>query len=202
VSMAASGKLSRFLDQRLIAAKGASSVKGGNRLIFEEFVKRSPKADVHLDTQVKRLTKISHGGQTRWEVQYTEGGFTTAEIFDAVILAAPFAQTGIEIVGSTAADLIPPIDYVNLHVTIVLTNASAPQACFFNAAWPCEKSAPALVFTALDAYDQGKTATEPIINSLSYLRAFRDGSFAVKIFSRTTLSTEDLATAFGHVSGL
>jgi prenylcysteine oxidase/farnesylcysteine lyase len=175
------------------------SIKGGNRLIFEEFVKRS-KAAVHLETQVKRITKLpSKNGKPQWEVQYVEDGLMTAEVFDAVILAAPFASSGVEVVNTDAASLIPPLPYVDLHVTLVRTNASAPQSCFFNPAWSCSLPAPNTVYTALDAHEQGRIATRPVINSLNYLKELQDGSYLVKLFSRATLTPGDLARAFGNV---
>lgn len=169
-------------------------------MIFEEFVKRS-KAAVHLETQVKRIKKLpSTNGKPEWEVQYVEDGLTTADVFDAVILAAPFASSGIEMVNTDAASLVPPLPYVDLHVTLVRTNASAPQSCFFNPAWSCSLPAPNTIYTALDAHEQGRIDTRPVINSLNYLKELQDGSYLVKLFSRATLTQGDLARAFGNVS--
>lgn len=183
-----------------MAASGATSVQGGNKLIFERFGAHA--TSVRLESRVTRLVKTIDKQQVTWTVEWEDAVGSHSKKFDDVIVAAPFHSSGIEIVNSDAASLIPPIEYVQLHVTIVITNASTPQLCFFDPASPCSSAAPPTIYTALDDYDQGRTDIKPLINSLNYLKAFDDGTFAVKLFSPQTLSASDLDRAFGRYNTL
>lgn len=128
-----------------IAAEGASSVKGGNRLIFEHFANHSGAA-VHLSSPVTSLKKLQAPRTSRtpeWQLSHTVDGLDSTGTFDVVLIAAPWHQTGIQVTGSDASQTVgPPVEYIDLHVTIAITNASAPQACYFNPAWACKDPAP------------------------------------------------------------
>lgn len=130
-----------------IAAEGASSVRGGNRLIFEEFVDRS-RAKVHLNTsvtQLKKLSPSSEKGLPKWALTYADPyKGHSGRTFDAIIIASPWQFTGIDnVAGSNAASRAgPAFEYIDLYVTVAVTNASHPQACFFNPHWGCKDKAP------------------------------------------------------------
>lgn len=133
-----------------IAAEGASSVKGGNNQIFEQFVARSGAA-LHLEHQVTRIEKLEAPSKESTRAQWaltavSESGKQKAETYDLLVVAAPWHQTDLQIVGSSAPALLgPPVEYVKLFVTIVITNATAPRACFFNPKWACNDAAPQTV---------------------------------------------------------
>lgn len=143
------------------ATNGASSIQGGNYQIFEHFAQESG-ADVQLQTGVKSLRKVSAGSgasfdnSSAWEVTAVHGptGETSIETFDSVIVAAPWHSTGIEVVDSDAAEVVgPAVPYEEVHVTLVATNTTELQACFFEP----------------DADDCGKTV-DPRVYVSSYFK--------------------------------
>lgn len=138
-----------------IAAEGASSVKGGNRLIFEHMA-RARGAAVHLQQPVTSLKKLqtsvradgAKSGPVEWEVtsQHLITGQKTSKTYDIVVVAAPWHRMKMQVSSAEAKRRAgAPVDYVDLHVTLVVTNATAPQACFFNPHWACRDAAPKTV---------------------------------------------------------
>ncbi|THH12832.1 hypothetical protein EW146_g7327 [Bondarzewia mesenterica] len=138
-----------------IAASGASSIKGGNWQVFQNFVQRSG-ARVFLDTNVTSITRKS---STEWTVLSSHGSAD----YRAVILAAPYHSTGIALPDDLAA-LIPKQPYVRLHVTLLTTSAPTPNPEYFGLAKGA--SVPTTVLTTLEGVRKGGKAPE--FNSLTY----------------------------------
>ncbi|KAG9049768.1 hypothetical protein FS837_009184 [Tulasnella sp. UAMH 9824] len=103
-----------------MVASGAAQVSGGNYRIFEEFIKRSG-AKLHLNTTVSGLQKTISASTGRQAWTLSGGSHIPSTAYDHVILAAPFAFSGITLEDSTA--LLPKVEYVRLHVTLVSTTS-------------------------------------------------------------------------------
>lgn len=147
-----------------LAASGAVAIKGGNRQIFEQFLGRSGAA-FKLNATVSSITKIDPakpGQRSQWLVKSSSGGGT----YDAVIFAAPLHQTGIELVNSRAAELVPEQEYVSLYVTFILTTAPAPLPAYFGLS-PATRKMPTSVFGTFDT----ESAKKPAFNSLNYIKS-------------------------------
>ena len=122
-----------------------------------------------------------------WTVKSTRGKTD----YKAVILAAPFHSTGINLPFSLA-EQIPEQPYVHLHVTLLSTTSPTPNPKYFGLA--PSSPAPRVILTT----NQGKRGggVEPEFNSLSYHGLVREGEWAVKIFSDHELSDEWLNEMF------
>ncbi|GAA5979241.1 hypothetical protein JCM10908_002852 [Rhodotorula pacifica] len=167
-----------------LAATGAVSVRGGNRQIFEQFVGRSGarlrlgenariEELLKLDAGVRRRAKGTEGGETtgkatgrssraQWVVKTASG--IGGGTYDAVILAAPYHQTGIHIVNSPTPALITKQPYVRLYVTFVITNATTPQASYFGL-----KEGTPMPNEIFGTFTTSSTR-KPTFNSLNYLK--------------------------------
>ena len=161
-----------------LAAEGAASVVGGNRLIFENFVNRS-RATLRLNENVISLSQLD-GHPSTWEVTSTTSDEIRSALYDVVVLASPYYQSGISIISPTFIKPIPPQAYSHLHVTLLVTNATSPQACFFNPHWSCKDPAPTTILSTFAPFEEGRSKIKPRINSLNYLRQVAEGEFAVK----------------------
>ncbi|GAA5837448.1 hypothetical protein JCM3766R1_000446 [Sporobolomyces carnicolor] len=199
-----------------LAATGAQSVEGGNRRIFDQFAARS-RADIRLNTRVEEIVRLDDG---KWVVK-TESG-QNGGVFDVVILAAPFHESGISIPQLPLDSIPPPQPFVNLHVTLVLTNASAPLASYFSSrssssVLTTTSEIPKSIFSTFTT----DSTVKPEFNSLNYLQTLplsvarefdptlkaendakdlvktERGVHVVKLFSKDTLSTLDLERVFG-----
>ncbi|KIJ27216.1 hypothetical protein M422DRAFT_271647 [Sphaerobolus stellatus SS14] len=135
------------------AATGASFVAGSNFQIFQQFVQRSG-ARVHLNTEVKSLTKLSK----QWLLTTSHG---TLYFFDSVILAVPFHLSNITPPHPFHAP-IPPQPYIHLHVTL-LTTSPTPKSFYFHLK---NASAPVTVLTTSEGVAHG--GPKPEFNSLTY----------------------------------
>lgn len=159
-----------------VAAEGASSVVGGNRQIFESFAKHS-YATIKLNHKVLSLAQLD-GEPSTWELTSTSAQDLQSKMYDIVVLAAPYHQTGISIVTSSPLH-IPDQPYSHLHVTLVMTNATAPRSCYFNPTWACKDAAPTTVLSTFAPFEAG-LSPEPRLNSLNYLRELDECKYAVK----------------------
>ena len=114
-----------------------------------------------------------------WTVKSSRG----ATNYKAVILAAPFHSTGINL-PSSLAEQIPEQPYVHLHVTLLSTTSATPNPKYFGLA--PSSTVPRVILTT----NEGKRAggPGPEFNSLSYHGLVRKGEWAVKIFSDHELS--------------
>ena len=119
-----------------------------------------------------------------------------SQTYQAVIIAAPFHQTSITLPQSVI-DQVPPQPYINLHVTLLSTNASSPSPGYFGL--PEGSTVPQVVLTS--RANSRKGGKEPEFNSLSYHGSTREGEYAVKIFSMQHLSDEWLNGVFPGAVG-
>lgn len=149
-----------------LAAEGASSVVAGNLRLFELFVANSG-ASLHVQTPIEELVRLDDG---RWLVR-GQG------VFDVVLLAAPYHQSGVRIAGTDHA-AVPKQAYIHLHVTLVITTAHHPKGGFFSTELE-GKAAPAIVLSTF-AYTDAGLKRRPRLNSHNYLRKLDDGSYVVK----------------------
>ncbi|GAA5928944.1 hypothetical protein JCM10213_004946 [Rhodosporidiobolus nylandii] len=184
-----------------LAPTGAVSVKGGNRRIFEEFVGRSgARLRLGDDAKVDTLLKLDggKGERAQWVVKTASG--VGGGTYDAVILAAPFWQTGIRFVNSMAPALIPHQTYRRLHVTFVITNASTPQPSYFG--FSDKTRMPNSIFGTFST----PSTSKPSFNSLNYLKPlpasigsrFGEGEFhVVKMFSEHKIEPAVLEALYG-----
>ncbi|GAA5896918.1 hypothetical protein JCM6882_007308 [Rhodosporidiobolus microsporus] len=184
-----------------LAATGAVSVAGGNRQLFEEFLGRSgARLRLGENAKIESLWKLDGGKEKRaqWVVKTASG--VSGGTYDAVILAAPFWQTGIRVVNSAAPSFIPRQPYKELFVTFVITNASTPQPSYFDL--PDNYRMPNEVFGTFTT----PSTSKPTFNSLNYLKPlpsdlgsrFGDGEWhVVKMFSDSPLSAETLEALYG-----
>ncbi|KAK4051274.1 hypothetical protein OIO90_004755 [Microbotryomycetes sp. JL221] len=165
-----------------MAANGASAVKGGNRRVFENFLSKS-QAHVKLGETVKSITKLdaAQGKRPQFVVKTSGNGGGT---FDAVIFAAPFHQTGIELVGfkQSVQNRIPHQEYIQLHVTFVITNATTPLPEYFGLKQGT--TVPKTIFTTYDT-QTSRQQNKPEFNSLNYLQTLSDQT-KEKFFNNVT----------------
>lgn len=171
-----------------MAASGASSIKGGNRQIFEHFLANS-NAKVHLGARVKSIERLrktssdeidsstpSDPTERPWLVRYedTETGRSSLQTYDAIIYSSPLhPQTPSTVqppafVNSDIPTRVPVVPYVHLHVTLLVTNASNPRAEFFGKHGG--EIVSTTVLSTFEPFDTGKSKTRPRLNSLNYLR--------------------------------
>ena len=161
-----------------MATFGASSVKGGNRQIFQEFGKRSG-ATIYLGTKVETIRKTddmslesAYSSGCPWLVRYRDlsSGIVTTRAYDAIIHASPIHPqlplntTGIAFSNSDIPNRIPVQPYVHLHVTILVTNATSPRPEFFGLQGKVPN-------TILSTFEANKGRTKPTFNSLVYLQS-------------------------------
>ncbi|KAI0828535.1 Prenylcysteine lyase-domain-containing protein [Trametes gibbosa] len=182
-----------------LAASGASSVKGGNFQLFEHFIAKS-NASVYLNTTVKAISHYQPSGP--WVID--SSAFKQPRLYRAVILAAPFHQTGIDFKGASLAP-IPEQPYIRLHVTLLSTSSPTPNATYFNLG--AGGKAPTTLLTTYEGVRQ-KGLVEPEFNSLTYhgpvrgkngearLNTFGDKEWVVKIFSKSRLEEAWLEQMF------
>ncbi|KAH9926192.1 uncharacterized protein B0H18DRAFT_1006933 [Fomitopsis serialis] len=167
-----------------LAATGASSVKGGNFQIFEQFLERSG-ASVHLNTTV------------------------ISRAYRAVVLAAPLHQAAIYISPPGFAEIPPPQPYVRLHVTLLTTPSSSHNPARFNTN---DSRVPTYIMTSYNGVRQ-HVSPDPDFVAMAFHGQLKnaDGELyqgvhgeehVVKIFSRQRLSDEWLEGMFGKVGWL
>lgn len=184
-----------------LAATDASSVKGGNFRIFEEFLRRS-NASVHLNTNVLSLSHDEASGAWLLSTSMTR----SALAYRAVIVAAPLHSSSLALAPETLLAPVPEQPYVHLHVTLLSTPSPTPNATYFGLG---AGKAPTEMLTTYQGVRQG-TTEEPEFNSMTYHGKVQratgenwegaDGDeWVVKIFSKKRISDEWLANMFGKV---
>lgn len=131
-----------------LAASGAAGIRGGNYQLFSELLARS-NARVHVGERGEVTGVIRYNGpaeavaagklpasaftqeqlssrEAKWWVGTAND---TGGLYDAVFIAAPWHSAGITLLNTEAN--IPSSQYVRLHVTLLVTNASHPKAEYF-----------------------------------------------------------------------
>lgn len=170
-----------------MAANGASSIKGGNRQLFEHFAANS-NARIHLNSRVTSIEKLDSTSTSAssngvidptarpWLIRYedVDSGRTSLQLFDAIIYATPMHPTlssyatPIQFINSNIPSQVPHVDYVHLHVTLLVTNATSPKPEFFSK--KKDEIIPNTILSTFEAFENGKSKVKPRINSLNYLR--------------------------------
>jgi prenylcysteine oxidase / farnesylcysteine lyase len=189
-----------------MATEGAMAVEGGNWRIFDGMVTRSG-AQVRLNTSVEGIARLEEGG---YELALSRAGKHSdgsaeelKDVFDSVIIAAPFQYSGIKI---SPALLQSPdeIPYVTLFVTL-LTSPHRLSPKFFSTSSSSlsdqdHESIPEMVITTLPAdLDLGSSPRgvgSTGFWSVSTLRAVEVNSstqFLYKIFSPEPLNATFLS---------
>ncbi|KAF5384742.1 hypothetical protein D9757_006250 [Collybiopsis confluens] len=168
-----------------IAANGASQVAGGNWQIFDRFLNHS-RANVYTDTKVTRVTQKQSKSRP-WTVHSDKGAIG----YKAVILAAPFHQTGIEL-PSALSSQIPEQPYVHLHVTLLTTTSPSLNSEYFSLS--ATDNVPSMLLTTYQGARQGRKAPE--FNSISYHGKLNEDEWIVKIFSETPVEDKWLQSMF------
>ncbi|KAJ7284612.1 Prenylcysteine lyase-domain-containing protein [Mycena rebaudengoi] len=170
-----------------LSPKGASAIEGGNFQVFEQFLKRS-KAKVFLNTSVNAISPDSE----QWTVESDNGSQT----YKAVILAAPFHSTSIQLPEELASQ-IPPQPYIHLHVTLLSTTLPSIPAESFSL--PASTTIPPMLLTTHEGARNG--GKEPKFNSMSYHGQISEGEWVVKIFSKARISDKWLGKMFNNTVG-
>jgi prenylcysteine oxidase / farnesylcysteine lyase len=130
--------------------------------------------------------------------------------YRAVIIAAPFNSTSIDLSLASASPAIPPQPYVHLHVTLLSTSSPHPRTRFFGLK---EKDkVPTTILTSWEGVRQNGESSAPEFNSMTYHGKikYRDGTpaststdggeeWSVKIFSDHRLEDSWLRRAFGKI---
>lgn len=191
----------------LAGSKGSTSVEGGNRLIFEGFANRS-HAQVHLNHQITAITELVQNGpaaRPMYQLSFHDlrsptPTISNSQLFDAVILAAPYHQASITILNLDQTVPVPNQPFVRLHVTFIVTNATAPSGELFNR--PADQFMARSIYSTMMRNTIGK-GKRPIFNSLNYLKnlgpkpGVLGDMYIVKMFSEAPLPTNTLAKLFG-----
>ncbi|KZT42779.1 hypothetical protein SISSUDRAFT_846389 [Sistotremastrum suecicum HHB10207 ss-3] len=175
-----------------MAASGASSVKGGNFQIFENFVSRSG-ANLFLNTPVTSVKKLK-SNPPEWQVSTASG---ESKIYNTVIIATPLTSS-LELIPSYA-EASPEQKYVHLYVTLLTTTASHPSGDYFGT-----RSPPKSVLTTWEGVRNG--GIEPEFNSLAYHGSpiepeGKAKEWVVKIFSKKPLTNRLLRKLFNNEVG-
>lgn len=177
-------KIQAVAGMTSLSADSSNAVVGGNRKIFQEFLKRSG-ANVKLNTVV---TKIAKAGKM-YNVT-TSAGLTTT--YNAIILAAPAALSGIKFVNIPHKPTAPGVEYVHLHSTLVATTTPAVLPAYFNAKVPPQM--PGTIITT------GESKSQPEFFGFRYeVELERNGKaeYVVRIFSKAPVSDATLVKWFG-----
>jgi len=191
-----------------LATDGAMSVEGGNWRIFDGMAKASG-AHVRLSeevTSVRRLEErgyrvVSKSSDHNTSPTGDSDGDEEGEFFDAIILAAPYHASNIDIQPPIPKAFIPQnASYVTLHVTL-LTTTNLLSPAFFNL--PPTAAVPRIVLTTLP---DGSLYSDPQVGpasfwSISTLRTTRnpctgDREWLYKIFSPEPMDQETLVRMF------
>jgi prenylcysteine oxidase/farnesylcysteine lyase len=154
---------------------------------------------------VKSITRKA--GDAHWTVETSRG---VPVDYAAVLLAAPYHQTGIAITSPTLTEAtlpaaLPDVPYVHLHVTLLTTTSPHPRPSYFGLPDNTTTRMPTMMLTTWDGVRARNTAA-PEFNSLSYHGLIRgaNGSdtegepkeWVVKIFSKERVSDAWLADMF------
>ncbi|KAH9466280.1 hypothetical protein MJO28_001101 [Puccinia striiformis f. sp. tritici] len=198
-----------------LAGTDGTSIRGGNRQIFQQFANHS-NAQVHFNHQITAITERESKDETQnrqyilsyHQHQAEQDGekmIGDSQAFDAVILAAPYDQASVTILSPSEPVRVPHQPFVQLHVTFIVTNATAPSGELFNR--PVDQFMARSIYSTMMRNVIGK-GKRPIFNSLNYLRNLGPKQdvigdmYIVKVFSEAPLSTNTLSKLFGSMENL
>lgn len=188
-----------------MAASGGKAVRGGNWQIFDHMIIAS-NATTRFGTEVKEIEKQKEGSYLLSFVGVSSEVETydhSQQLFDSVILAAPYQFADLDISASTK-DVPDKIPYVQLHVTL-FTTPHLPSPAFFNLkqGTPVPRS----ILTTLADDEEPKEGNagvgSPGFFSISLLRPITNPhtggqEYAYKIFS----AEQPNSTFLTHLLGL
>jgi prenylcysteine oxidase/farnesylcysteine lyase len=184
-----------------MATEGAMAVEGGNWRIFDNML-ASSEAKLQLSSTVRSIRRLTDG--TYLIKADSDGQDPQSKLYDAVVLAAPYQFSDIELFNvSKRIDKIP---YVELHVTI-FTSPYRLSPAFFNL--ESEALVPKVVLTTLPKNEpprRGRASVgSPGFFSISLLDATvnpdtRAPEYLYKIFSPEVITEKYLATLL-HFQG-
>lgn len=146
---------------------------------------------------MESITETRSGG---WSLDFV-GDTHGSRVYDDVIIAAPFHQTGIKIKPSswsfskTELEPIPAQPYVHLHVTLLATTAEHPKPEYFGL--KRGSNVPKMILTSNEGIRRGGKGSE--FNSLTYhgpAGVGRENEFVVKIFSSEKIEDDWLDNVF------
>jgi prenylcysteine oxidase/farnesylcysteine lyase len=152
-------------------------IKGGNRLLYEAMLRSS---SVRLNTSVTRIEKLSNG----FLVESWNGMKPTVEHFDQVVMAAPLADSQIQLIGFEY-ERFPRIEYRRLYVTIVHGQINAS---YFGV--DREMDIPTATLTTNSTND---------FHSLGIVKTLNDTHTISKIFSREPMKMDLLRQLYKHL---
>ncbi|CAK4032297.1 prenylcysteine lyase [Lecanosticta acicola] len=171
-----------------MATDGAMAVEGGNWQIFDAMVRNSG-ANVKLDTVVGGIWPQNQGSYAL-NFSHPDGSGSGFELFDAVVLAAPYQFSQLKSLGLETNDDYPDeIPYVQLHVTL-FTSPHLLSPNFFGL--PSDKPAPQVILTTIPEGEPAKKGPKgvgsPGFFSISLLRTIMNPNtsaqeYLYKIFS-------------------
>lgn len=142
--------------------------------------------------------KRKSGVSSAWTVHTDR----SSEEYKAVVIAAPFHSTGIDLAPAISSQ-IPKQPYVHLHVTLLATTSPQPNPEYFSLS--ASSKVPSMILTTYEGVRRG--GKEPEFNSLSYhgyITKDKDDApdqWSVKIFSKERISDEWLDTIFNGQVG-
>ncbi|PKI84645.1 hypothetical protein MVES1_001875 [Malassezia vespertilionis] len=177
-----------------MAASETASIQGGNSKLFEHMLEQSGAVVRRgREGDVTGIMKVSaYQSAPRWWVGTRDG---YGQEFDAVIIAAPWLESGITLLNTEA--VVPAYEYQNMHVTVVVTDAAQPDPVYFG--YPDSyKDVPRTILT---------TPTEhPTFLSLAYVQTMENVVYGqawkklhvVKLFSHARMERDELQRIFGH----
>lgn len=165
-----------------MATDGAMSVAGGNWQIFESMLQHS-EASVQLNTTVTNIDLDTEGSFNIDRTYHLQDDQSAQSPYDAVILAAPFQFSNINITPPPTRP-IPEIEYINLHVTL-FTSPYGLHPPAFNL--DPSDTVPRTILTTLPP-STPSTSDPPQFYSISTLRRVRNPGtgrfeYLYKIFS-------------------
>lgn len=186
-----------------MATEGAMAVRGGNWQIFDEAAKRS-KANVMLNTTVLGVIKGESGQYFLAPDSQKQSPDSRPEPYDAIILAAPYQFSGLEI--EPEPEYLPfSVDYVSLHVTL-FSSPHLLSPTFFDMAADDDTEVPSTILTTLPDGVNSSIPEPHRFFSISTLRTIDvetddKGSFRTeylyKIFSPAPLTGSFMSQLYG-----
>ena len=189
-----------------MAAEGGMSVRGGNWQIFDNMIAASNAAALY-STEVRAIEKQKNGSYSLTFASAESGpqGYdlsTQHQLFDSVILAAPYQFSDLDI--SPSVKSVPEkIPYVKLHVTL-FTSPHLPSPSFFDL--PKDQKVPRAILTTLPTDEEPLEGAagvgSPGFFSISLLRPVTNPhtgaqEYAYKIFSAEPPNSTFLSNLLG-----
>ncbi|KAK9467933.1 Prenylcysteine lyase-domain-containing protein [Lipomyces arxii] len=169
-----------------LAADEGLNVEGGNWRIFDAMLQKS-SATVRLQTTVTEILRSSSDAG-KWELRVNDA--EDAEVFDQIIIASPYHQTGI---GGSLFN-IPEVPYMTLYVTL-FTSTKRLSPTYFGL--PNSATVPTMLLTTLPADEEKGSHMPPIFNSISIIRYIPETKeYVYKIFSPSKITPSFLQLIF------